>query len=95
MSWRDRLKRAKWRELEFLTENHEAKEGQRLVVHELPGRDDPVVEDLGAKARSWRVSAYFIGADYDQGRDKLLALLRTPGAATLEHPWLGQVWVRW
>lgn len=94
MSWMDRLKRAQWRELEFLTESHEAKEGQRLVVHELPGRDDPVVEDLGAKARTWRVSAYFIGPDYDQGRDKLLALLRTPGAATLEHPWLGQVWVR-
>jgi prophage DNA circulation protein len=94
MSWRDRLRYAMWRELEFLTESHEAKEGQRLVVHELPGRDDPVVEDLGAKARSWRVSAYFIGPDYDQGRDKFLALLRTPGAAWLEHPWLGRVWVR-
>lgn len=94
MSWHDRLKTAQWRGMDFLTESHEAKEGQRLVVHELPGRDDPVVEDLGAKARSWRVSAYFIGADYDQGRDKLLALLRTPGAEWLEHPWLGQVWVR-
>ena len=94
MSWRDRLKRAKWRELEFLTDSHEAKEGQRLVVHELPGRDDPVVEDLGAKARSWRVSAYFIGPDYDQERNKFLSLLRTPGAEWLEHPWLGRVWVR-
>lgn len=94
MSWMDRLKRAQWRELEFLTESHEAKEGQRLVVHELPGRDDPVVEDLGAKARTWRVSAYFIGPDYDQARNRFLALLRTPGAEWLEHPWLGRVWAR-
>lgn len=94
MSWQDRLKTARWRELAFLTESHDAKEGQRLVVHELPGRDDPVVEDLGAKARSWRVSAYFIGPDYDLARNKFLAALRTPGASWLEHPWLGRVWVR-
>lgn len=94
MSWHDRLKTAQWRGMDFLTDSHEAKEGQRLVVHELPGRDDPVVEDLGAKARSWRVSAYFVGLDYDQARNRFLALLRTPGAEWLEHPWLGRVWVR-
>jgi prophage DNA circulation protein len=94
MSWRDRLKRANWRGVEFLTESHDAKAGQRLVVHELPGRDVPVVEDLGAKARTWRVTAYFIGADYDQGRNRLLAALEKPGADWLEHPWLGRVWVR-
>lgn len=94
MSWRDRLKRAQWRGVEFLTESHDAKAGQRLVVHELPGRDIPVVEDLGAKARTWRVTAYFIGADYDQARNRLLAALEKPGADWLEHPWLGRVWVR-
>jgi prophage DNA circulation protein len=94
MSWRDRLKTARWRELSFLTDSHEAKEGQRLVVHELPGRDQPVVEDLGARARGWRVSAYFVGADYDLARNKMLTALRTPGAEWLEHPWLGRVWVR-
>lgn len=90
----DRLKRAAWRDINFLTESHEAKEGRRLVVHELPGADVPVVEDLGAKARTWRVQAYFIGADYDLSRDKFLAALREPGAEWLVHPWLGRVWVR-
>lgn len=94
MSWQDRLVRAKWRGMEFLTESHDAREGQRLAVHELPGSDTPLVEDLGAKSRTWHVSAYFIGSDYDQARDAFLALLRTPGAEWLTHPWLGRVWAR-
>ena len=94
MSWQDRLKKAQWRGQDFLTEQHDAREGQRLVVHELPGRDLPVVEDLGAKAPTYKVSAYFVGPDYDRARDQFLDKLRQPGPAWLEHPWLGQVWVR-
>lgn len=94
MSWQERLLGASWRGVAFLTERHEATAGQRLVVHELPGRNVPVVEDLGAKAGSWRVTAYFLGADYDVARDRLLAALAVPGADWLQHPWLGRLWVR-
>lgn len=94
MSWTDRLERAAWKGFAFLTDSHEAKAGRRLVVHEFPGADEPIVEDLGGKAREWRVTAYFIGPDYDLARNKLLALLATGGADWLTHPWLGRLWVR-
>lgn len=93
-SWRDRFERASFRGFEFLTESHEAKGGRRLVVHEFPGADEPLVEDLGAKAWDWKLSAYFIGANYDLERNGFLAKLAEPGADWLNHPWLGPLWVR-
>ncbi|CBJ40059.1 putative Mu-like prophage FluMu DNA circulation protein (plasmid) [Ralstonia solanacearum CMR15] len=94
MSWKDRLVGASFRGVDFLTENHEARGGRRLVVHEFPGAEDPEVEDLGAKAWEWKLNAYFIGHDYDLGRDEFLAQLNQPGPDWLLHPWLGDLWVR-
>jgi prophage DNA circulation protein len=80
--------------LDFLTESHDSKSGRRLVVHEFPGADQPLVEDLGAKADEFKLNAYFIGADYDLARDKFLLALNTPDAQWLMHPWRGALWVR-
>ncbi|WP_310611269.1 DNA circularization N-terminal domain-containing protein [Limnohabitans sp.] len=92
--WSTRQSYAKWRGFEFLTDSHDSTHGARLVVTELPGADEPVVEDMGAKADGYKVAAYFIGADYDLQRNKFLSLLAQGGAAWLRHPWLGDVWVR-
>ncbi|API77957.1 hypothetical protein AC251_26015 (plasmid) [Ralstonia pseudosolanacearum] len=94
MTWEDRLVGASFRGVDFLTESHEARGGRRLVVHELPGAEEPEVEDLGAKAWDWKLSAYFIGPDYDLERDAFLERLNQPGADWLTHPWLGEKWVR-
>jgi prophage DNA circulation protein len=93
MPWTDRLSRAKWRDFEFLTDSHEAKGGRRLVVHEYPGSDIPLVEDFGEKTWDWSLSAYFIGPDYDHKRNEFLSLLAEPGPAWLTHPWFGLLWV--
>ncbi|MCL1961394.1 MAG: DNA circularization N-terminal domain-containing protein [Desulfovibrionaceae bacterium] len=93
MPWQDRLSRARFRDFEFLTDSHEAKYGRRLAVHEYPGADVPLVEDLGEKAQEWSLSAYFIGPDYDYPRNEFLSLLAEPGPAWLTHPWLGELWV--
>lgn len=85
---------ARFRDNPFLTESHDTKGGRRLVVHDYPGGEEPVVEDLGAKSGDFRLNAYFIGFDYDLLRDAFLVALNTPGAAWLDHPWRGQVWVR-
>jgi prophage DNA circulation protein len=77
-----------------LTDSHEAKGGRRLVLHEYPGSDIPLVEDFGEKAWDWNLSAYFVGPDYDYKRNEFLALLAEPGAAWLMYPWLGLLWVR-
>lgn len=94
MSWIDRVATASFRGIEFLTDSHDAKSGRRLVVHEFPGSDVPEVEDMGGKAWDWRLTAYFIGPDYDLDRNAFLAALATPGAEWLNHPWLGMLWVR-
>lgn len=94
LTWIDRCERAWFREFEFLTDSHEARGGRRLVVHEYPGADEPRVEDMGGKAWDYRVSAYFIGPNYDLERNGFLALLAEPGADWLMHPWLGLMWVR-
>jgi prophage DNA circulation protein len=94
MSWRDRLTKASFRDVEFLTESHEAKFGRRLVVHEFPGADVPLIEDLGTKSSDLHINAYFIGADYDLARNHFLLLLQKSGAAWLNHPWLGRLEVR-
>lgn len=94
LHWQERLVRASIRGFDFLTESHDAKGGRRLVVNELPGAEDPLVEDLGGKAWDWKLNAYFIGPDYDLERNGFLAKLNEPGATWLTHPWLGLLWVR-
>jgi prophage DNA circulation protein len=92
--WTSRLRRAKWRGFEFLTDSHDSTHGQRLVVTELPGADEPIVEDLGAKAPGYKVAAYFVGPQYDVARDTFLQLLAQTSAEWLTHPWLGRMRVR-
>lgn len=92
--WLARAQRARFRGFEFLTDGHDARSGRRLVVHEYPGADDPLVEDLGGKAWDWKLNAYFIGPDYDLERNGFLAKLAEPGADWMTHPWLGYLWVR-
>jgi len=94
MSWTDRMARASFRGFEFLTDSHDAKGGRRLVVHEFPGAEYPLVEDLGRKAEDWKLNAYFIGPDYDLECNGFLSKLAEPGADWLTHPWLGLLWVR-
>jgi len=92
--WALRMVTASFKGNQFLTESHDSKSARRLVMHEFPGGEQPVVEDLGGKADEFRLAAYFIGPDYDLFRDAFLLALNTPGAAWLDHPWRGQLWVR-
>lgn len=94
MAWTDRMARASFRGMEFLTDSHETSGGRRLVVHEFPGAEAPLVEDLGGKSPGYKLNAYFIGPDYDLERNLFLDKLATPGADWLLHPWLGLVWVQ-
>lgn len=93
-TYRDRWSKASFRGFEFLTDNHDAKGGRRLVVHEFPGAEEPQVEDMGGKSGEFQLNAYFIGQSYDLECNGLLAKLNQPGADFLWHPWLGWLWVR-
>jgi prophage DNA circulation protein len=81
---------ASFRGVPFFVENAESSGGRRVVVHEFPLRDDPFVEDLGQRARTFRVDGYVIGDDYLAQRDALLSALESiEGPGELRHPFRG------
>jgi prophage DNA circulation protein len=100
VTWRDDLRRvsvggrqligASFRGVTFLVESGERGGGRRAVVHEFPLRDDPFIEDLGRRARTFRVDGYVLGDDYLTQRDALLTALEdTAGPGELVHPYHG------
>lgn len=89
MSWRDRYQAGSFRGVSFATERHEMSGGRRVELHEFPGRDEPVAEDLGRRARQFSIDCFVVGEDYYDDRDALLDALEAAGPATLIHPWHG------
>jgi prophage DNA circulation protein len=64
--------------------------GRRTVLHEFPKRDTPYAEDMGRKARSFPVTGYVIGPDYQIFRELLVAALEMEGPGLLILPTLLQ-----
>lgn len=89
--WRARLQAASFRGVPFEVEDEEGVFGRRVQVHEYPKRDKPYTEDLGRATRRITINAYLIGDDYPEKRDRLIAAIETEGAATLVHPWYGEM----
>jgi prophage DNA circulation protein len=89
MSWLERYRQASFRNVEFYVPTHDHSGGRRNAIHELPGRDEPDVRDLGSRIKKFTIEAYVIGADYNYARDSLLEALDKGGAGKLVHPYLG------
>jgi prophage DNA circulation protein len=97
MTWREDLRRvtidgkqlvgASFRGVPFLVETVEVSTGRRIVVHEFPLRNDPFVEDLGRRARRFRVDGYVIGDDYLAKKNALLTALEAEGPGELVIPY--------
>lgn len=93
MTWRDEYQQGSFRGVAFRTEAASNRRGRRVAVHEFPARDEPVVEDLGRRAREFQIDCHVIGADYRAQRDALLEALEAPGPGLLVHPWHGRMMV--
>jgi prophage DNA circulation protein len=91
MAWKDKLQPATFRGVPFEVESDDGSFGRRTQVHEYPQRDKPYAEDLGRATRELNVTAFLVGADYLDARDKLLEALETAGPGTLVHPWYGEL----
>lgn len=91
MAWRDAILQGSFRGVEFHLDGHEGEVGRRVAVHEFPGRDKPLTEDLGRKARMYSVDAYVLGAEYLAQRDALLRAVEQPGPGELVHPYFGRM----
>ncbi|MFV2949666.1 DNA circularization protein [Pseudomonas japonica] len=93
-SWRDRIDpelRGSFRGVEFHVESADTNGGRRWLVFEYPRRDRPYTEDMGRRAKEWRLSFFIAGDDYDKQRDLMIEAVDAPGAATLVHPYIGTV----
>lgn len=86
MAWRDRLQPASFRGVPFFVDSADLEAGRRVVLHEYPLRDLPSAQDLGRAQRKVGVTAYVLGKDYLDARDRLLKALETGGAGTLILP---------
>ncbi len=93
-SWRDKLRPASFRGVPFEVEGDKVPVGRRVVTHEYPGKNVPYVEDMGRVTREYKITAFVIGADYMDKRDKLLTAVETEGEGELVHPWLGTLKVK-
>lgn len=89
MPWRDLLRPASFRGAGFFVDGSRGDGGRRGPLHEYPLRDTPFFEDLGRRARSWRINGYVLGPDYTAGRDRLIAACEAVGPGTLVLPVYG------
>jgi prophage DNA circulation protein len=81
---------ASFRGVPFFVESVERSGGRRAVVHEFPLRNDPYVEDMGRRARTFRMDGYVIGDDYLTQKDTLLSALEDEaGPGQLVVPYYG------
>lgn len=101
MTWREDLRRVKFgdgrnligatfRGVPFFVESSgRGGGGRRTVSHEFPFRDDPFVEDLGKRARTFKIEGYVIGDDYLDQKNALLDAIDAEGPGELVHPYYG------
>lgn len=91
MGWREDLRPASFRGVEFKVESHDFETGRRGPDHEFAQRNQPFAEDTGRKARQYSVTAYILGSDYFADRDALIAACEKEGSGELIHPYYGRL----
>ena len=65
--------------------------GRRIERFLFPGQDLAQFQDLGQSDGDIAISGLYVGDDYVHVAERLRASFRTPGPATLVHPWLGEL----
>ncbi|WP_438335629.1 DNA circularization protein [Edwardsiella tarda] len=91
MAWKDRLQDASFRGVPFKFNGEDSPVGRRVETHEYPNRDKPYTEDLGKVTFKPNITAYVIGDDCFEQRDRLIEALNKPGPGTLVHPTFGEI----
>jgi prophage DNA circulation protein len=82
---------AMWRYIPFEAREIGRETGRRLVTHEYPNRDEPYNEDMGRKARRWKLQGFVLGEGAPAIRDLMIAACEKEGPGPLLHPTLGLV----
>lgn len=95
-TWRENLRPASWRGIDFQVSGDESEFGRNVVVHEFVQRDKPFVEDLGRKTRKLKLDAWICAAPENNFnpwtiRDALIDAVEEGGIGTLVHPFYGSL----
>ena len=93
MAWLESMRPASFRGVPFKIDTVGLTVGRRLARHEYPQRDIPYLEDMGRKAREYKIEALIVGQNYTAGRDRLLKALEQAGPGQLVHPYYGSMQV--
>ncbi|CAM3376828.1 hydroxyacid dehydrogenase [Pseudomonas floridensis] len=93
-TWRDSLLPASFRGIGFFIEKATVPTGRKGQLHEFPQRDEPYFESLGKQSQIHTLTAFIVGSDCFEQRDRLLQALEQEGAGELVHPWLGRMQVQ-
>jgi len=88
-TWRNKLRPASFRGVEFGVKEAELSTGRRTAKHEFPGKDIGYTEDLGRKLRGFPLQGFVIGSNYMLLRDRLISACEKSGSGQLIHPYLG------
>lgn len=83
------LRAASFKGVTFSVEETDGEVGRRTVLNEFPYRDIPDGEDMGRAARTFNVTALFVGENAPEAAHRLIDVLEEAGAGTLVHPWHG------
>lgn len=94
MSWRDKLLDASFKGVSFKVRSATSSGGRRTRIHQYANREEPYVQDVGKEADGYNIEGYIVSNlnnfyNYFGERDALINVLKSKGAGTLIHPFLG------
>ncbi len=90
-NWLKTLWPVSFKGVPFYFEHDDEQGGRGLVIHELPNRDTPFIEDLGEDARHYSGHAYVHGDAADAAALALIAAMTSRGPGSLVLPAFGPV----
>jgi len=77
-TWRDAVLPASFRGISFLIPQTSVPVGMKGPLHEFPQRDTPFFEQMGKQAQVHKMTAWVVGDDCFERRDKLIEALQNP-----------------
>lgn len=90
MSWRDTLRKASFRGVEFWWSDTDLTIDPQVAIHKYPQRRGGWTEDLGLGPDEFALTGYVLGLDYMTARDALIKAIKQGGPGTLVHPTMGE-----
>jgi prophage DNA circulation protein len=91
MSWEQNLQDASFRGVKFDVIRTEDGRQRAVARHEYPYVDGADLEDMGARERTFSLTAVLWGDDYDTRLQTLIKTLDQPGNGELIHPIYGSI----